>query len=726
METMAQKRSIGAENTPPILVVVYAQSGSCVLTSLLDLIKGCDADAHVTVINRTSVFVTIPKFKLRYNFVTVPDEDLFALMDSAKVADVLLLVHSQATDSDDLESDPLLSAVYLHFLPTTVHVISGLHGLPMKKRSEVKTRVQKAIHSKFPDEKVHVVDKEQDALQLLHLIGNCKRKRMTYKSHRPQLLAEKISFDCSEGQDMGNMLVTGFVRGNPLRVNGLVHIPGFGDFQMNQIEVMTDPRPVSQRKDASAAGDLVTRIIKPDIMIQESTERENELDPMEGEQNFPTAEEIAEAAANQVKKVVKKVPKGTSEYQAAWIMDEEEQDDQGNEEDGESGDDDSDEDMEAGEKIEPESDDEEDDGSSGEEGDTDALTVAGNEDDDKYDEKMDEAEDEEMREKYRQARDEEMFPDEVDTPLNIAARVRFARYRGLRSFNFSSWDPKESLPLDYSRIFQFQNFNRTRRRLMNKTDDEEDEDSYADVGSFVRVTIKNATREMVEYFTRHAGKPVVLFGLLKHEQKMSVVNVMLRQHASCTQPIKSKERLIFHIGSRRFATRPIFSAHTNGSKFKYERFLRSDTATVATMYAPITFPPASVIVFKQESDGRHVLVASGSLLSVDPDRLVIKRAVLSGHPFKINKKLAVVRYMFHIKEDVDWFKPVELKTKYGRKGHIRAALGTHGHMKCYFDRQLSSMDTVLMNLYKRVFPKWTIEDRVPDPVVEQTDCEFSE
>ena len=50
------------------------------------------------------------------------------------------------------------------------------------------------------------------------------------------------------------------------------------------------------------------------------------------------------------------------------------------------------------------------------------------------------------------------FPDEVETPIDVPARVRFAKYRGLKSFRSSPWDPKESLPLDYSYVFQLSNY----------------------------------------------------------------------------------------------------------------------------------------------------------------------------------------------------------------------------------------------------------------------------
>lgn len=69
-------------------------------------------------------------------------------------------------------------------------------------------------------------------------------------------------------------------------------------------------------------------------------------------------------------------------------------------------------------------------------------------------------------------------------------------------------------------------------------------------------------------------------------------------------------------------------------------------AFCATILAPITFPPTNVIVFSQTNGKTMQLLAHGMVLDVNPDRIILKRVVLSGHPFKVNKRTAVVRYMF--------------------------------------------------------------------------------
>merc|ERR1719184_107156 len=125
---------------------------------------------------------------------------------------------------------------------------------------------------------------------------------------------------------------------------------------------------------------------------------------------------------------VMKVPKGMSDYQATWIVDD---CDEAGEEEEDSCDDDDDDDDAMIDAVMDEEDDSQDPGSacdSGEEEEEEeeeelCSTVQSGADQ-RYDQHMDETEEGEGLKRYREARANEMFPDEVDTPLDVPAKTR--------------------------------------------------------------------------------------------------------------------------------------------------------------------------------------------------------------------------------------------------------------------------------------------------------------
>ena len=63
------------------------------------------------------------------------------------------------------------------------------------------------------------------------------------------------------------------------------------------------------------------------------------------------------------------------------------------------------------------------------------------------------------------------FPDEVDTPFK-EARVRFQKYRGIKSLKDCDWDPYENLPPEYSKLFRFQNYQAAHKDSVQQTIEE--------------------------------------------------------------------------------------------------------------------------------------------------------------------------------------------------------------------------------------------------------------
>ena len=65
----------------------------------------------------------------------------------------------------------------------------------------------------------------------------------------------------------------------------------------------------------------------------------------------------------------------------------------------------------------------------------------------------------------KEQHEHEEFPDEVQIGEDDKACERYARYRSLKSFKKSIWDPKENLPDSYATFYHFSNFKTTQRTV---------------------------------------------------------------------------------------------------------------------------------------------------------------------------------------------------------------------------------------------------------------------
>eukprot|EP01061_Rhynchopus_euleeides_P005198 TRINITY_DN1442_c5_g1_i1.p1 TRINITY_DN1442_c5_g1~~TRINITY_DN1442_c5_g1_i1.p1 ORF type:complete len:839 (+),score=398.05 TRINITY_DN1442_c5_g1_i1:150-2519(+) len=716
-----QKR-LGRKGAPKIVGFIPVGEVSDQALARRQLQEACDPTASTEGVQH----VRSEQFRQTFTFLHSTDNQQEQL-DLAKVADVLVIAIRVNSDEDvdpntiepDLPDDQksfqtwfsdiglciddsgrqLLSTINCQGLPSVCVVLQGLNLIASaKKRRQVERvhlRYFQSIMTADVVPKVFSMDTPEKTSVALRYISEQRLRPLKWRDMKPYMLIDACRWaepeaapytNETDGTPCKTLSISGFLRGKGLSANQLIHLTGYGTYQIEKI--------------ADREGNVLSI---PDEG-QESLQFCQVPDPMEGEQTWPTEEELKEAERKtrnkdrQVKKMKVKVPKGFSDYQAAWVADPAEFE--------EISDTELDHDLNAMEtksrattrhsRV-----------STAQQ--TDVEEVMGG---DWL------AQDEAMTLEERQAElarlkeastDDRDFPDEVETPMHIPSRIRFQKYRGLPSFRSSTWDPNESLPIDYARIFKFENFKRAQKLSVATPDGK-----VVESDTYVTVTLKNVPLAFLEVLEPRLDAPLIASGLLKHEQKYSVLHFRMQRNKEYDEPIKSKTRLVIHLGFRKVVANPTYSDVCKGTRTKFCRYFHADDKFIMmSMYGPTSFLPTPALCFQpitraeKEEGAEMPFVSFGAAETPNPDLLLLKKIVLTGHVYKTHKRQCIVRFMFHNEDDVKWFQPVELYTKLGFRGRILKSVGTHGHMKATFSGIVQGHDVVCMDLWKRVFPKWT-------------------
>ncbi|KAI1084400.1 DUF663-domain-containing protein [Whalleya microplaca] len=704
----------GRDAAPRIIAVFPLCADGDVTATIRSLNNSLDIEAEVA---EASFRVTVDRFKQKLQYIPVK-RDITACMDAARVADFVVFVLSSEVEVDAL-GELIIRSIENQGMSTLFTVVQNLDKIqPAKARPDVvKSLASFMTHFHPGQEKVYNLDSRQECSNLMRSLCSTTPKGINWRDQRSWMLVDDIQWPYTENE---STIFTGVVRGKGLKADRLVHVGDWGTFQIEKITAA--PLPTKKRKDGMAVDEEEAENIleTPD----EDQDDLNELAPEEAKMDDVGLDDgMTEPLAGANKKGVllddhhyfseeereeytapKKLPKGTSNYQAAWFLDdvsdsESELDD---EEMADAADDSipaapedgmvgvaANEPTEAAMSEYPQSE----------------IFVEPNEDDDA-------AQLEAYRARKRDEADEDKeFPDEIELHPNVLARERLAKYRGLKSLRSSPWNTEEDRPYEpeeWSRLLQISDYQSSRNRSIREA-------LVGGVapGTRVHVHLKGVPKELEKSYT--PSRPIALFSLLRHENKKTSLNFEVTHKEDYERSIKSKEELIVQCGPRRFIVNPMFSTggNTENDVHKYCRFLHPGQSAIASFMGPITWGSVPVLFFKRTSSSEDSeetslplqLVATGTARAPSTSRVISKRVILTGHPYHIHKKVVTIRYMFFNREDVEWFKALPLWTKRGRTGYVKESLGTHGYFKANFDGRINPQDAVGVSLYKRVWPR---------------------
>ena len=667
--------------------------------------------------------VRVERFKQNLMFVPV-EKELIAAMDACRVADFVILLLSPEEEPDE-EGETILRAIEGQGVSNVLSMVQNLDKIePAKRRPQVVGSLKSWITHFFPQqEKVLSLDSDSECANAVRSLCTTTPKGVNWRENRSWMLVEDVRWPESAPEQQsqkGEVVVTGVIRGKPLKANRLVQLGDWGHFQIERISNASLPTSKKRKADEMA----VDQPADSEEVLQTAgsdQEDQEELAPyeaaMDDVDDMPVSDITTERRGvllddhhyysddeTHLPEAPKRLPKGTSNYQSAWFLGD--MSDSGSDYEDTV---DAEGDLPMDSPALPQ------DGAEGldKASQHDATEIAS-----EYPQSemfLDPSPNEEAAqiEAYRASRKDEAkedleFPDEIELHPNVLARERLAKYRGLKSLKTSTWDASEDQPYepeDWRRLLPINDYKRARKQAENDA-------LVGGVPSGTRVSVHLRSVPLSLRETHNPTKPLALDSLLRHEHKRTVMNISITLSSSHSKALKSKDELILQCGPRRFIINPLFSnlGNTPNDVHKFQRYLHPGQTAVATFTGPVTWGAVPALFFQRCSSPSPAnnnlnLIATGTVLPPSTSRIIAKRIILTGHPYKIHKKLVTVRYMFFNREDVHWFKALQLWTKRGRSGFIKESLGTHGYFKATFDAKINPQDAVGVSLYKRVWPR---------------------
>lgn len=320
------------------------------LNSSVDAESPQDEAILYTVEYNVQMFCTnrrIDRFKQPLQYLIPPTSSVTDILDTCLPADYILLLLSATVEVPE-SSLNVLRSILSQGTPSVIPIVANVTAQHNPKtRTEVKKSLLTYVRQFIPTvDRVFAADDRGEASTVMRMLCTGVPTGIRWREQRSYILPEGWRWDENEGV----VVLYGTIRGKPLQADRLVHLPAYGDYQIDKVsgysfstdfQICSLPDVFQSKSEVSMDVDGNTSSMDaiPDATILASpTSDQDTLSPL--------ADEDAEMADDnksihshkpqsrkgvriddhyyfeddEPEQVKKNLAKGSNDYQAAWYI----------------------------------------------------------------------------------------------------------------------------------------------------------------------------------------------------------------------------------------------------------------------------------------------------------------------------------------------------------------------------------------------------------------------
>eukprot|EP00535_Pseudo-nitzschia_heimii_P006730 CAMPEP_0197183476 /NCGR_PEP_ID=MMETSP1423-20130617/7837_1 /TAXON_ID=476441 /ORGANISM="Pseudo-nitzschia heimii, Strain UNC1101" /LENGTH=1200 /DNA_ID=CAMNT_0042634059 /DNA_START=60 /DNA_END=3662 /DNA_ORIENTATION=+ len=257
---LTDRRSIDPNESPPALVVIMGPKGVGKSTLIRSLVKLYTNHNLTTVTGPITVVTSKHK---RITLLECPSDDTSAMLDCAKIADLVLLC-VDAKFGFEMETFEFLNILQTHGFPKVMGVFTHLDQFQTAKNLQ---KTKKLLKQRFWTEiyegakmfyfsgVINGKYLKNECKQLTLFISRVKFRPLTWRNTHPYVLVDRHE-DITHPNEIDSnpdcdrsVTFYGWVRGSHMKKGTKVHLIGVGDYNMGEISPLTDPCPIPDKEE---------------------------------------------------------------------------------------------------------------------------------------------------------------------------------------------------------------------------------------------------------------------------------------------------------------------------------------------------------------------------------------------------------------------------------------------------------------------------------------------